>query len=54
MLSISMTVPRALRDLFSDAAHHRDQTRCYVEDNRAFFDRALWGQQLDSILDEFA
>jgi len=44
----------ALRDLFSDAARYRAQARGYVEDNRAFFDRALWGQQLDSILDEFA
>jgi hypothetical protein len=44
----------AMRTLFDNAARYREKARSYVDGNRAFFDRAIWGQHLDSILDEFA
>ncbi len=45
---------RAMRDVFDNALSYRQEARSYVDGNRAFFDRAIWGRLLDSVLDEFA
>jgi hypothetical protein len=45
---------RAMRALFDDAARYRNEARRFVDTNRDYFSREVWGQHLDNILDEFA